>query len=293
MSLNKEIERLINGGAFDKAAQAVESLQDKADALYYKALLAFKRDDFDTAVQLAEQLTAEKETDARGHALLGQALGLKAQHAGAVKGAMLLPKVKKAFSRALELDENNTAALEGLFMVCLFAPSMAGGDEGKAREIMVKTQNIHPARAALMEGIWHSKKQESDKARQAFARAAEAADSDPEVLLRSARFFLEQGALEEAGNAVSRFVNAVPEGAHALELQADLSRARKEWDNAVRQYESLLSERNGYLPARLKLAVCLKEKGDAAAARQHLQSVLDQAGKSPIAGRARELMKSL
>ena len=293
MSLHMDMEQLIQGGALEKARTLLDKIEDTIDRLYYEARIAFKRDDYDTAVNLAEKMIAGKEDDARGHALLGQALGLKAQNAGAVKGAMLLPKVKKAFTRALELDGENIEALEGLFMLSLFAPAVAGGDEKKAREIMEKTISISPAHSALMEGVWYSKKNDTDKAREAFIRAARHTEENPDVLLRTARFFLEQGILDEADNVIDRFAQATASGLNAMELRADLSRARCQWDEAIKGYESILSEFQSYLPAELKIAVCLKEKGDKDGAREHLENVIRNGGKSPVSGRARQLLKSL
>ncbi len=294
MSPLNEVEQKIRGGAFDEALQALQTASaDEKQRLYYTALVSFKRDQYDEAIRLCEELLRQDEGQSRAYALLGQALGLKAQHSGAVKGALLLPKVKKAFTRALELDDANLDALQGLFMFYLFSPGVAGGDESKALELIEKTSRVSGSHARLMQGIYHSKRKEKDQAMEAFGQAAAMCEEDPEVLLRSARFFLEQNEAGKAREATERYVQMNPRSLISFELAADVARQEADWEKAIAQYRQALDVNGHYFPARFKLALCLKENGQAAEARAELEKLQKEHPKSPVRARVDALLKEL
>ncbi len=294
MSPVNELERQIKSGTLDEAMQTLKALDaGEEQKLYYTALIAFKRDRYDEAIDLAEKLIKRDDGESRAQALLGQALGLKAQNSGPVKGALLLPRVKKAFSKALELDEANLEALQGLFMYYLFSPAVAGGDEKRALELIEKTMTISEAHAWLMQGIYHSKKDEKDKAMEAFGKAAALCGEEPDILLRSARFFLEQKAADKARETVEKYMRLLPGTPAGLELQADLNRQEARWDMAAEGYRRVLDINGHYFPARYKLALCLKESGNSAAARQELEKLQKDHPKSPVRARVEALLKEL
>ncbi len=289
-----EVEQKIRGGALDGALQVLESASaDEPQRLYYTALVSFKRDHYDEAIRLCEELLQRDGAESRAHALLGQALGLKAQHSGAMKGALLLPRVKKAFTRALELDEANLDALQGLFMFYLFSPGVAGGDESRALALVEKASGISESHGWLMRGIYHSKRKETEQAMEAFGKAAALCEEDPEVLLRSARFFLEQKEAGKAREVTQKYVQLNPRSLISFELEADLARQEADWERAIARYRQALDINGHYFPARFKLALCLRESGQADEARAELEKLQKEHPKSPVRARVQALLKEL
>lgn len=79
----------------------------------------------DIAVELAPD-------NAEAHARRGEAYGTMAGNASVLKAGKLARKTRNSFERALEIDPNHVAALNGLIQYKLVAPRLMGGNKKEA-----------------------------------------------------------------------------------------------------------------------------------------------------------------
>ncbi len=202
--------KLVEMGYFQKAQEQFEKLlgQDKKnpDYLYYLGYIALKQDRFDAALDYLGKAEKQNPNNPRIYEALGEAYGFKAQRSGPLKGAMLIPKAKKAFQKALELDADSVRAREGLFMFYLFLPGVAGGDEAKAQELAAEIAQRDAAHGHMANALLAAKQNKMEQAESEFSKASELASQDTEIQLRAGMFFLQN---KKNDQAIARFSQAL------------------------------------------------------------------------------------
>jgi tetratricopeptide (TPR) repeat protein len=261
--------------------------------LYYNALIAFKRDDYDQAIQFIEDGLKQDGEDFRWHELLGQALGLKAQRVGMLKGVLLIPKVKKAFQKAIDLNPQALKAHEGLFLLYLLVPAVAGGDEQKAQEIIEEIRSIDGPHGDMAAAIFQARKNAMPEALQLFKKAADTGSGDAEIQMRAGRFFMEQNHLDMARECLDRCVALRSDDPGNWLALAELYLKSQEEEKALQTLNQIIANHENFIPARLKRAethIALNRKDEALADYEWICSNHPQ---SPLAARAKEALRKL
>lgn len=115
-----------------------------AAACHQLGLIRLQQGRFEEAAALCERATQLDGTNAEYFAGLGMALGSHMSQLPFLKQAMLAMKLKKAFSKAVELDPNHVSGLIGLARFYTNAPAIAGGSAEKAREYAGRIKAIVP-----------------------------------------------------------------------------------------------------------------------------------------------------
>lgn len=260
---------------------------------YCLGLLSLKWDRYDEAIEFLSRAIVLKEDDYRLHEAIGQAYGLKAQHVGLVKAALLIPRIKKSFQRALELNSKSTVAHEGLFMFYLFTPGMAGGDEQKALELAEQLKAINAAHGQMAMALYETRHGEISKAQLSFDSAVELAPDDAEIQLRAGRFFLEKKDFERAGQLFDRYSSLRSEDAAGYTMKGECLLKNKQYEQALEQFQVALEKNPTYLPACLQRAETLAALNMNDEAKAAFQNIIDQHGKTPFAERARQALAKL
>ncbi len=288
----KKARKLIEQGKLNEAESILQN-ETGTEALYLKGLIAFKQDRYDSAIALLQKAVEQDNSQARYHETLGQAYGLKAQHSGAVKGAMLLPKVKKSFQKALEIDPESLNAREGLFMFYLFSPGVAGGDEKKALEIANALLEQNPGHGHLLLALYAAKHQDNAAAENNFEKALELSADDAEIARRASRYFLETNNISRAKKAVERLRSICPDELMTLLALGDLARLKEDFETANSWYKKALAKNDAFFPARMKMAKNLAASGHKDEAAENYRYILEHQAKSPAAGMARQELNKL
>ena len=289
--------KLFENGLYSEAEDIFRSIlkEDKEsfEAHFYLGYIHFKRDEYDQAVDMLNKAVKLNDKDARVYEVLGQALGFKAQHAGMVKGTMLLPKVKKAFEKALEINPDSLTAKEGLYMFYLFVPSVAGGDDKKAREFAEEIKKLNPARGYLAEALYMSKLQKQEDAEQLFEKAAMEGKDDPEIQHKAGQFFLEIKKFDKAGQSFDRFLALQPDNPAAYTAKGDYFAATGQDEQAVSMYNRALDKNKDFFPARFKRAQIRQKKGETEKAKEDYRFIVEHYSKSPLVVRAKQALSKL
>src|SRR5262245_47063108 len=146
-------EELIAAGHWKRARAIVEArIHESPDDPLANYLLSQIRHAFGehaTPLPLAETAVALDGKVARYHRQLAEALGVTAQHAGAIQQLLLARRFRKQIDLALALDPRDTQALRDLVEFYLIAPSLLGGDTRKAAAMAQRIQAIDAAEGFL------------------------------------------------------------------------------------------------------------------------------------------------
>ncbi len=273
--------------------QAVEEDENQVDGWYYLALIAFKQDHYEDAITYATRALSIKEDDERIHALLGQAYGLKAQQTGAVKGAMLMPKIRKAFERALELNPESLRAAEGLFMFHLFAPSVSGGNARKTPELLEKIKQLDEARGYMAEALSHIKKQDYEQAATLMEKAADTGARNSEIQMRVGRFFMERNQLQGAENCFKRYIELKPKDAAGYNSMGELKSKMNELQEALNHFNQAVEYNPDSAPAYYNRAEVYMSLGETDLAKNDYRYLAEHFAQSASGRKAKKVLSDL
>lgn len=267
--------------------------KNNAEVNYYLGAIAFQKDYFDEAINFLNKAIELNEQDYRAYEVLGQAYGLKAQNAGMVKGMMVISKAKSSFQKAIELNPKALKAKEGLFMYYLFAPSVAGGDEKKALELIEEIKALNEAKGCVAKAIYYTKDKQIDQAEKEYRKAAELAPSDTDMQMKIGHFYLTKNETEKALEYFNRVIKLKPEDPKAYSCIGDYFLEINKPDSAIEMFNKALDKNNEFYPGRFKRAetLCRLNKKDEAA--KDYQYIIDNHSKSALSGKAKAALQKL
>jgi tetratricopeptide (TPR) repeat protein len=177
-------DALIADGHYLRARPLVEAALAKnpgdAHALVEYSVLEWSFSHFDEAIAAAEKAVAAADQSAETHTQLTNALGAKlaSSNAGTFEKMSLARRFRREAELSVRLGPKSLDALEDLARYDNEAPSIVGGDKGKARELVERVVAIDPVRgAALKAGYFAGEKDKNrrDSALEALWKAAVAA----------------------------------------------------------------------------------------------------------------------
>ena len=102
----------------------------------------YEKEQYKDAVKIFQQLVAQEPENSNYYHWLGKNYGRIAENAPWLTAMSMAKKTRKAFVRAVELDEKNIDALKDLRQYYLDAPGFLGGSKKKARELEHKIEHI-------------------------------------------------------------------------------------------------------------------------------------------------------
>ncbi len=123
---------LISGGLPVWGDEAVWSNEPTANISLAHRLYEAAR--YEAAVQQLRYLIRQQPDNAKAHHLLGKCYGRLAESAGGFKAMGFARKTRKAFEKAVALDETNRAAIADLITYFKEAPGFLGGSRKKAAD---------------------------------------------------------------------------------------------------------------------------------------------------------------
>lgn len=268
----------------------LEDDKNNLELAYYLGSTLIKRDQYDEAVKLLEKACKSDEADYRLYEALGEAYGMKAQNISPIKAALVMPKIKKTFKKALDLNPQALGAREGLFMFYLFAPGMAGGDEDKAAELMQEIKNINEARGFITEGIYQRKQDEIEPAIAAFTTAQEKGEDDPEVQMKAGRFFLNNDLFEKAMLCFNLYLQLKPLDAQGYAAMGELRMKQENFENALSFFNKALEINEHFFPAKFNRARALQQLNRNMEAVSDLKEIIRNYPDSPQAEEAKRVL---
>ncbi|NOX90375.1 MAG: tetratricopeptide repeat protein [Calditrichaeota bacterium] len=294
--LDRAVE-LFNRGRLNQADSILKDLEsndkNNPEVYYYLGCVALKKDRFEEAIDYLNKAIALKGIEAKYYEMLGEALGLKAQNAGMIKGAVLLGKVKSAFQQALELNPESLAAREGLFMIYLFAPGIVGGNEKMAMKLLNEIKMKNSAHGHLAQGMVYMKENKISEVETEFEKAAREGADDWEIQMRVGRFFLERKVFDKALEFFDNYIELKPDDPAGYQAKGEACFKMENPDEALTWFNMALEKDREYLPAYYRRALLYKDKNENELAKKDLEFILSQESDHPLKDKAEKIFKTL
>jgi tetratricopeptide (TPR) repeat protein len=147
------LSSLIDNGHFKRARTLIEAQyrikpQD-LETLWLMSRLKQAYHDFNASLEFAEKALAADPKNSRYHLRVADSAGELTEHVNFLRKMSLGRRFKKEIDTTLVLDPNNVDALLMLMEYYLQAPSILGGDKGKARTIPDRIMSIDPVQGYL------------------------------------------------------------------------------------------------------------------------------------------------
>lgn len=164
-------------GEYGKAIELLKSAVAKEPASgdvflwLTKSYLEAKK--YDDAVSSGEKAVAISPRSSVYHQWLGEAYGMKADHASLLSAYPAARKAQKEFETAVQLDERNFDAAQDLIEYNCTAPSIAGGGEDKAQRLIQKLMTLDPAEGHYGSGVCRAVKKDIIAADTEYGKALE------------------------------------------------------------------------------------------------------------------------
>jgi len=242
----------------------------------------FYMERWDDAADAAEQ-AAKLNPDRSDYQLwLGRTLGEKAAHVSFVRAVRLVPKIRGAFERSVELDPDNTGARTDLAEFYLEAPGFLGGGKDKAFAQADKLSSRDAAAAHWVKARAAEKEKRYGDAESEYVAAIKSSKTPASRWLDLAEFYRGIGRLDMMQNAINRAVSAEAGPSAVLydaaSLLVESGRNFPQALELVRQYlnASMVEEAPAYR-AHYLLGSIQEKRGDKAAAAVEYRAALSLA----------------
>ena len=158
-----------------RAATVIEGLvkarPKDAAVRVLEARLRLQQGRAEDAVDAAEEAVDLAPDSAQAHYWLGNSYGTRIGQVGMLSQAMMAPKLRDAFERAVQLDPDLHDARNSLVEYYLQAPAIAGGSPEKARAHAAELMRRDPPRGWYARGRIAALEKKPAEATQAFAAA--------------------------------------------------------------------------------------------------------------------------
>ena len=185
-----------------RAAPAIESLAKaqprNVEAQVLLVRLRMQQGRAEDAVELTEELVEMAPDDATAHYWLGNAYGSRIGQLGMLSQAMMAPKLRDAFLRALELDPDQHEARVVLVGYYLQAPAIAGGSVDAARAQSAELARRDPPRGHYTRGMIAAHEKKPAEAAAAYASASIARPENKNYRMVAGIAFQEAGQWDRA-----------------------------------------------------------------------------------------------
>jgi tetratricopeptide (TPR) repeat protein len=190
-------ERLIEAGHWKRARTIVEARLRKApDDALATFLLSQVRSAFgdrSSPLALAEKAVALDGRTAKYRRQIAEAVGVAAQHAGAIQQLFLARRFRKEIDAALSCDPQDIQALGDLLEFYLLAPGIAGGEPRKAVEIASQIAAIDATEGLLARARIAAFHKQVAGRETLLRQAAESQPPKYKARMALAQFYLEDG----------------------------------------------------------------------------------------------------
>lgn len=168
------------------------------------------------AVELLERAIHAAPNEGDLHLRLGNALAQRIGQVNFMQQAMIAPKMRGAFERAVELDPNHVGGWIGLTQYFANAPSIGGGSLEKAEDFAKEVEKRDAYQGALQRGYVEMKKGQVDAAAQQYRRAGELNPREPWPFVSLGQAYAQVGRKEDARVAFEMALQRQPDCQSAL-----------------------------------------------------------------------------
>ncbi len=169
------------------------------------------------------------------HFALGEALGAKTTRAGMLKQAMLAPRIKNAFEKAVQLNPKHLGANIGLAQYYSQAPGFMGGDMEKAMVLADVVLSLDEYQGHRLKAQIYERDKRADKAEQEWKILSSKQPKDWRVWKNLGYFYLRTNRAETAVGALDKYVALKPDTADSYDSRAEAFLKMSKLDEAEKR----------------------------------------------------------
>jgi tetratricopeptide (TPR) repeat protein len=268
-TLTAEVERgiaLFHAHQYEASKALLEKALDTAakDATvhYYLCRIHFAVDRYDRAIAHCKMAVQLRGNQAEYHFWLGRSYGAEAATADVFQQALLAPKIRKAFERAVELDPTHLHGRVALINFYLRAPAMMGGSLEKAYAHVRLLMELDDREGRLLLARFYEKTGQQEAAEATYQALQEqygATEDTYDLYKQYGYFLLRQKRYAHAIDIFMAQAHRFPTRAAAYEQLGDGYSADRRWQEAVEAYRQALHLDPAATSAREKLHTAEKE----------------------------------
>jgi tetratricopeptide (TPR) repeat protein len=174
-----------------KAEAQKEPDNGEIQLLLTKAYL--ESNQYDNAISSAEKAVSLDPNNSVYHQWLGEAYGQKADHVSMFSAYSWARKTQKEFATAVQLNDRNFDADQDLVEYDCTAPSMVGGGEDKAQELIQRMMKLDPAEGHFAQGVCKAVKKDYAAADVEYAKALALKTKTADRVYDIGDYFLQRG----------------------------------------------------------------------------------------------------
>src|SRR6202795_1650722 len=201
-----------------QTAAAKEPQNGEIQLLLTKSYLELQ--ERDAAITSAERAVTIDPKSSVFHEWLGRAYGEKADHASMFSAPGLARKTHREFEIAVQLDEKNFAARQGLIEFDCAAPGMVGGGEEKAKPEIEKLQSMDAVEWHYALGNCRRQKKDYADADAEFKLALESHPKSADLIFDIGDYAVRRGQAERLMEVAELGGNAAPTAPRARFFEA-------------------------------------------------------------------------
>jgi Tfp pilus assembly protein PilF len=271
-----EGKALIQSGKYKEAQAVFEEMIKKNDnnaeahsQLGFLFLIRRNPDfDIDKAVDETEKAVELEPNNADYQYNYGAAIGIKTQNAGIFKQAILAPKVKKAFARAVELNPKLIQARIGLAQYYLMAPSIMGGDEDEAWKQIDEVIKLDEVIGRTTKAGFLARSKKNEEAEKEYKILVASKSKEWRVWHRYGYFCMRLERYDDAINHFKKYIELRPDTADSYQSLAEALLKKGNVDLAMSNLNKSLSIDKEFVPAIISLGEAYQAKGQKSEARE-------------------------
>ncbi len=193
---------LLSAGQMNDVFVALMNRND-AESYNLRSRAYYATEQWDAAIQHAEQAVNLRGDDSQYHLWLGRAYGQKAAEIGnPLTAATLARKAKTEFERAVELNPRNVSARSDLSEYYVEAPAIMGGGLARARNQASELQGLDPAAADWVRAIAAEKEKKYGDAESSLKAAIAKAQNPAQYWMSLASLYRQRGRLDDMQSAI-------------------------------------------------------------------------------------------
>lgn len=215
--------------------RVLEREDRNAEAHYWMASALMHRDirDLEAAAEHIEEAVELNPTNAEYQYLLGGVYGHTARTAGVFKQILLTPKIKKAFSKAVELDPEHVDARIALAQYFLMAPGFMGGDDEEGFRQLDEVMKRDERRGRMERASMLDLKDRVSDAESEWKKLAVAYPDDWAVVRGYGYFLLQRKRANESLSLMSRYPILRPDTSDAYHSYGEVQLGAGKVDEAI------------------------------------------------------------
>lgn len=248
------------------------------------------------AAEYADKAILLNPSKARYQVLRGNALGVRAQQGGLLRGMALVGDIRGAYEKAVQLEPGYRPARYALFSFYFNAPSIAGGGLDKAKTFADKTQAQDAAVGHYFKAMI-LQKQKDPGAAQAECRLAVAGDPQLAPVYNLLGYVeLDMKQVDMALDHFRKQAELEPDNANSFDSLGDGWMAKGRLDEAINAYRKALTLNPLFSASLRSLGKALEQAGRRDEAIEHYRHSAQlgaQNGISPMVSESKARLKAL